>query len=219
MQIITIITAAGPIGISIFVILLCMSVCSIGIMISKYFHLRSTYNKAMKGLEGFEEAKSLQEAIQSLGSVPSSPLFAVAQHGVKEFNRSKDAHVHAEIVVDNVRRSLHQGINNQVNALNVGLSFLATAANTAPFIGLLGTVWGIMNSFHSISMMKSAAISTVAPGISEALLATAVGLFVAIPAAVAYNMFLGKISRIENALINFAGTFLNSVQRELHSNR
>ena len=96
---------------------------------------------------------------------------------------------------------------------------LATTANTAPFIGLFGTVWGIMSSFHSIGMLKSASLATVAPGISEALVATAIGLGVAVPATVGFNIFMGRLSQVDTLLVNFAGFFLNRVQRELNAHR
>ena len=101
----------------------------------------------------------------------------------------------------------------------IALSFLATSANTAPFIGLFGTVWGIMNTFHAIGAMKSASLATVAPGISEALIATAMGLLVAIPATIGYNTFHGSLGVLETRLVNFAGMFLNRVQRELNAHR
>ena len=123
------------------------------------------------------------------------------------------------MVVDNVRRSLRQGVNIEMARLTASLSSLATAANTAPFIGLFGTVWGIMNTFHAIGAMKSASLATVAPGISEALIATALGLVVAIPATVAYNSFLGRLDQLESRLVNFAGMFLNRVQREINAHR
>ena len=103
--------------------------------------------------------------------------------------------------------------------LSSSLSFLATAANTAPFIGLFGTIWGIMHTFHCIGAMKSASLATVAPGISEALIATAFGLAVAIPATVGYNIFVGKLGDLESKLVNFAGMFLNRVHRELNANK
>ena len=167
----------------------------------------------------FEQARDLREAVQTLGADPSSPLYYVAHQGVLEFNRSKDAGNDSEIIVDNVRRSLRQGVATELARLQHSLSMLATTANTAPFIGLFGTVWGIMSSFHSIGMQKSASLATVAPGISEALIATAMGLAVAIPATVGYNVFLGRLSQVDTRLVNFAGVFLNRVQRELNAQR
>ena len=134
-----------------------------------------------------------------------------------EFNRSKEAGNSSEIVVDNVRRSLRQGVASEMARLERSLSLLATTANTAPFIGLFGTVWGIMHSFHSIGMLKSASLATVAPGISEALVATAIGLGVAVPATIGFNIFMGKLSQVDT--LNFAGVFLNRVQRELNAHR
>ena len=199
--------------------LVCLSIYSWAIIIGKWVTLHSAHGKASEGLERFENARDLRQAVQSLGGDPSSPLYAVAQQGVLEFNRSKEAGASEEVVVDNVRRALHQGVGMELGRLNRSLSVLATAANTAPFIGLFGTVWGIMNSFHAIGLMKSASLATVAPGISEALIATAIGLAVAIPATIAYNLFLGRLGGIETLLVNFAGAFLNRVQREINVQR
>ena len=197
-------------------LLACMSLLSWAVIIGKWVSLRSAGAKSGAGLERFQGARDLRQAVQSLGGDPSSPLYAVAQHGVREFNDSKEAGVSEEVVVDNVRRALHQGVSLELARLNSSLAVLATTANTAPFIGLFGTVWGIMNSFHAIGMMRSASLATVAPGISEALVATAIGLAVAIPATIAYNLFLGRLNRIETFLVNFAGEFLNRVQREIN---
>ena len=136
-----------------------------------------------------------------------------------EFNSSKEAGNSEEVIVENVRRALRQGVSTEMTRLSSSLSFLATTANTAPFIGLFGTIWGIMHTFHSIGAMKSASLATVAPGISEALIATAFGLAVAIPATVGYNIFVGKLGDLESKLVNFAGMFLNRVHRELNANK
>ena len=196
-------------------LLVLMSVSSWSLMIYKFFSLSSAKSKAIEGIARFTNARDLRDAVQSLGNDLSSPLYHVAHQGVAEFNRLKDADSATDVLVDNVRRSLRQGVSESMTHLSSSLSFLATTANTAPFIGLFGTVWGIMHSFHKIGQMKTAAIATVAPGISEALIATAVGLFVAIPATVGYNSFLTKVTDIEAELVNFAGVFLNRVQREV----
>lgn len=200
-------------------ILVLMSVGSWGMMIQKTLALNAAYRKARQGTDLFEKAPSLREAVLSLGSDRSSPLYFVAHQGVMEFNRSKEAGNSSEIVVDNVRRSLRQGVASEMARLERSLSLLATTANTAPFIGLFGTVWGIMHSFHSIGLLKSASLATVAPGISEALVATAIGLGVAVPATIGFNIFMGKLSQVDTLLVNFAGVFLNRVQRELNAHR
>jgi TolQ protein len=199
--------------------LLVMSVSSWTLIIYKWITLGSAKKKALSGIERFTNARDLRDAVQSLGGDANSPLYHVAQQGVAEFNRLKEAGNSGDVVADNVRRALRQGVNESMSKLQTSISFLATTANTAPFIGLFGTVWGIMYSFHQIGLQKSASLATVAPGISEALIATAVGLFVAIPATIGYNSFLSSMQAIESELVNFAGVFLNRVQRELNAYR
>ena len=218
-DIIGIMAQASLLAQAVLGLLVLMSVMSWAMMFQKWFALSGALHKAENGLKRFEQARDLREAVQTLGADPSSPLYYVAHQGVLEFNRSKDAGNDSEIIVDNVRRSLRQGVATELARLQHSLSMLATTANTAPFIGLFGTVWGIMSSFHSIGMQKSASLATVAPGISEALIATAMGLAVAIPATVGYNVFLGRLSQVDTRLVNFAGVFLNRVQRELNAQR
>ena len=196
-----------------------MSIISWTIMFNKWLTLSSAKKRAAKGINAFQDAKSLREAVQAVGTDVSSPLFFVAQQGVDEYTRLRDNVNSSTVIADNVQRSLEQGVSMQSASLSSALPFLATCANSAPFIGLFGTVWGIMHSFQTIGQMKSAALAAVAPGISEALVATAIGLAVAIPAAIGYNMFLGKLQDIEVQLNSFSGVFLNRVQRELHTQR
>lgn len=203
----------------VLALLVLMSIASWGLMIQKYFSLSAASSKAKKGIEWFDKAANLREAVQSLGADPSSPLYFIAHQGVLEFNRSRELGNANDVVVDNVRRALRQGAASEMARLQSSLSFLATTANTAPFIGLFGTVWGIMNSFHAIGLSKSASLATVAPGISEALVATAIGLAVAVPATIGYNLFMGKLSQVDTLLVNFAGYFLNRVQREINAHR
>ncbi|MBQ7739201.1 MAG: MotA/TolQ/ExbB proton channel family protein [Desulfovibrionaceae bacterium] len=203
----------------VLALLVIMSITSWGLMIQKAVSLSSAYRRAKSGIERFDSSGSLREAVKSLGADPISPLYFIAHQGVHEFNRSKELGNDSAIIVDNVRRALRQGVASELARLQNSLSILATTANTAPFIGLFGTVWGIMHSFHSIGMLKTASLATVAPGISEALVATAIGLGVAVPATVGFNIFMGKLSQIDTLLVNFAGFFLNRVQRELNAQR
>lgn len=203
----------------VLALLVLMSILSWALMIKKYFGLNAAKRKASIGIERFDKAGSLREAVQSLGADPASPLYYIAHQGVVEFNRSRELGNSSEIVVDNVRRALRQGASSEMSRLQSSLSFLATTANTAPFIGLFGTVWGIMNSFHAIGLSKSASLATVAPGISEALVATAIGLAVAVPATIGFNLFMGKLSQVDTLLVNFTSYFINRVQRELNAHR
>ena len=213
-NVIEIITKATIVAQVVLGILGFMSVMSWFVIIFKFFSLSSAKRKALSGVNRFTDARDLREAVQSLSYDTNSPVYHVAKLGVAEFNRVRDAGNSEEVMSDNMRRALRQGVSEAMTRLSSSLSFLATTANTAPFIGLFGTVWGIMHSFHEISLKKTAAIATVAPGISEALIATALGLFVAIPATMGYNMFLSRLTAIEAELVNFAGVFLNRVQRE-----
>ncbi len=219
MSILSLLAQATLVAKAVLALLLLMSIASWAMMFRKWLSIRSALAKAEDGMDRFDKSRDLREAVQSLGGDPASPLYTVAHEGVTEFNRSKEAGTTEDVVVDNVRRSLRQGVDMEMTRISSSLSFLATAANTAPFIGLFGTVWGIMHTFHSIGAMKSASLATVAPGISEALIATAMGLAVAIPATVGYNTFTGRLGVLETRLVNFAGMFLNRVQRELNAHR
>ncbi len=215
----TMIANASLVAKGVLAILFLMSVGSWGLMIQKAIVLGAARRKAQAGTARFEQAANLRDAVQQLGADASSPLYAVAQRGVLEFNRSKELGNSSEVIVDNVRRALRQGVGSELSRLQASFSVLATCSNTAPFIGLFGTVWGIMHSFHSIGMSKSASLATVAPGISEALVATAIGLAVAVPATIGFNFFLGRLAQIDTLLVNFAGIFLNRIQRELNAHR
>ena len=117
--------------------------------------------------------------------------------------------------IDNVKRALRRAINTETTRMTQMVPFLATTGNTTPFIGLFGTVWGVMSSFHGIGQKGSASLAVVAPGISEALIATAAGLAAAIPAVVAFNHFMYKIRIIESELQNFSADFLNIIERDI----
>jgi len=120
-------------------------------------------------------------------------------------------------IVDAVNRSMRVAVSKEIRDLEQNLAFLATVGSTAPYIGLLGTVWGIMNSFISIGQQQSATLATVAPGIAEALVATAIGLFAAIPAVVAYNRFNDAVDRLEGSYENFRDEFIALLERQVLS--
>jgi biopolymer transport protein TolQ len=119
--------------------------------------------------------------------------------------------------MESVERSLRKAQTTQLDAVESLVPFLATIGSTAPFVGLFGTVWGIMNSFHEIGVTQNATLATVAPGISEALIATATGLAAAIPAVIAYNFFIERIKTLDNEMENFSRDFLNIIKRHFLS--
>lgn len=200
-------------------LLIGMSLISWSIIFLKLFVLRRARRQAVVDFKKFQAAPDLGSAVQLLARGPDSPLYPLAYQAVAELKRLEGASMapapKSRIAMDNLRRVLRQNISLSLGRLASSLPFLATCASTAPFIGLFGTVWGIMHSFHAIGVMKSASLATVAPGLSEALVVTAIGLAVAIPASIGYNFFRGVLAGIEVELINFAGAFLNRVQREL----
>ncbi len=203
----------------VLAILVCMSLASWSIIFLKLFTLSSARKDAAHDSKLFQESENLKMAMRAVSQNKNSPCYAVGLQAFEELMRMEEADLDpaekSRVAMDNIRRTLRQAVASELGMLTKSLSFLATCANATPFIGLFGTVWGIMNSFHSIGLQQSAALAAVAPGISEALVATAIGLGVAIPATLAYNFFLGYIRHIERELIGFSGAFLNRIQREV----
>ena len=195
-------------------ILFIMSIGSWGLIIQKAILLGAAQRKSTAGIASFEKAANLREAVQMLGTDPASPLYSVAQKGVTEFNRSKELGNSSEVIVDNVRRALRQGVASELSRLQSSFSVLATCSNTAPFIGLFGTVWGIMDAFTGLGNLESASLAVVAPGIAEALVATAIGLFAAIPAVIGYNRFAYSLDRLSSQYESFMQEFQNILGRQ-----
>ncbi|WP_423907658.1 protein TolQ [Candidatus Spongiihabitans sp.] len=135
--------------------------------------------------------------------------------GFREFNRlAQKQNVDRSHMVDGVHRSMRVALSRETSDLEANLSFLATVGSTSPYVGLLGTVWGIMNSFQSLGSMQQVTIATVAPGIAEALIATAMGLFAAIPAVIAYNKFANTADKLNSRYEIFMEEFLSIVSRQ-----
>ena len=194
----------------ILLILIGMSVISWAIIFKKRKAFKQTQEENEKFLDLFWSAATLEQVKDKLERHGESPLSRIFNTGFSELKRvSRKKNLTLGDGVDNLERSLKKGQSQEVALLEERLSFLATTGSTAPFIGLLGTVVGIMTSFRAISNSGSASLATVAPGISEALFATAVGLFAAIPAVMAYNYLLNEIQKQENDMNSFVSEFLN----------
>jgi biopolymer transport protein TolQ len=137
--------------------------------------------------------------------------------GFREFaHLRKSAGVDPMAVIHGSQRAMRVAMNREVETLETHLSFLATVGSTSPYVGLFGTVWGIMNSFMALGAIKQATIASVAPGIAEALIATAMGLFAAIPAVIAYNRYSNDVERLINRYDIFAEEFSTILQRQAH---
>lgn len=172
-------------------------------------------------LAKFEKSNSLDNIYDNLDRFPDSSLARAFSAGYAEMKRLAES-PHGEkkegtllqlTGIDNVERTLRKSIELEIAQMESKVSWLATTGSTGPFIGLFGTVWGIMSSFHKIGQMGTATLAVVAPGISEALVATAIGLAAAIPAVMLYNHFISEIKRQEMVLNNFASDFLNIAKR------
>lgn len=175
-------------------------------------------------LELFSSGREIGKTYLDSKTFQSSPLAKIFRAGYGEFNRTKMAHSNPEEtklfqqqqpIKDNVERAVKKVMTIQSSRLERGLTFLATTGNTCPFIGLFGTVWGIMSSFRSIGMKGSASLGVVAPGIAEALVATAAGLAAAIPAVVAFNYFNRRARASQIEMGSFISDFMSMVERGL----
>ncbi|MEE4607762.1 MAG: protein TolQ [Desulfobacteraceae bacterium] len=216
---------AGLVVQLVLLTLLFFSVSSWAIMIMKYRYLRRAFEESARFSDFFWKSTDLTEAFNRAKLLAGSPVARVFRVGYVELRRVQQQGVGPDGQRkpgnpfsrggDNVRRALRRAINSEVARMSQMVPFLATTGNTTPFIGLFGTVWGIMNSFHGIGLRGSASLAVVAPGISEALVATAAGLAAAIPAVIAYNYFTQKIRLIETELYNFASDFQNILERDI----
>jgi biopolymer transport protein TolQ len=220
---------AGPMGQMVMLTLLIFSLASWSIIFMKTRLFKKAINDTNDFLEAFWSSKTLNEANDAAVDHPLSPEAAVFQAGFSELqkinkirNRGEENITNEPLemqlaTMDNLKRAIRKAESQEVAALGKSLPFLATTGSAAPFIGLFGTVWGIMASFHDIGMRGSASLAVVAPGISEALVATAAGLAVAIPAVIAYNFFANQLVEVESEMQNFSTDFLNLVERDLLS--
>lgn len=146
-----------------------------------------------------------------------SGMEVIFESGFREFaHLRKNSGVESMVVLQGVQRAMRVALNREIDALEMHLSFLATVGSTSPYVGLFGTVWGIMNSFMALGAVKQATIASVAPGIAEALVATAMGLFAAIPAVIAYNRYSNDVERLISRYDIFAEEFSSILQRQFH---
>lgn len=216
------ITSASPVVQLTLLILIGLSVCCWAIIYSKFRQFKAQQQADEPFVDQFWRASSLDEIFDTVDRYPESPAARVFKAGYLELRKIADSKLakksdddSAPLLsgIDNLERSLRKAIDLEVSMLESRLSLLATTGSTGPFIGLFGTVWGIMGSFHKIAQTNMASLAVVAPGISEALIATAIGLAAAIPATVSFNHFISQTKQRELDLNNFANDFLNIVKR------
>ena len=146
----------------------------------------------------------------------SGPMERIFASGMREYQKLRERRIaDTGTLLDGARRAMRASYQRELDAIEINLSFLATVGSVSPYVGLFGTVWGIMHAFTGLAALEQVTLATVAPGIAEALVATAIGLFAAIPAVVAYNRFAHDIDRIANRLETFIEEFSNILQRNL----
>ncbi|HHF42627.1 MAG: protein TolQ [Candidatus Aminicenantes bacterium] len=200
----------------VLLVLLFFSVFSWAIILFKRKSLKTADLQSKKFLDAFRRSRNLSDVTEAARKYKASPLASLFLAGFKElahYTRGNPSHQLEPAHLERINRALIKASNEEVSRLEKMMNFLATTGSVTPFIGLFGTVWGIMDAFHEIGLLKSASLTTVAPGIAEALIATALGLFAAIPAVIAYNYFLHRIKEITVKMEDFSIEFLNITER------
>ncbi|MDC0545558.1 protein TolQ [Gammaproteobacteria bacterium] len=204
---------------TVIIILILASIVSWMIIFERWLYLKKISQELLDFETSFWSDAGLDALLSSSQEENHNPVGAeyIFQVGYLDYKRLTKECLGPDIVMDSVQRNMRVALAKEQSLLEKHLPFLATVASVSPYVGLFGTVWGIMNSFRGLAGASQATLSAVAPGISEALIATAIGLFAAIPALVAYNKF---ISESDNLLSNFEGfkeEFLAVLYRDIHS--
>ena len=211
------ISQSGPVAKLVLLILLAASMFSWALIFAKLRVLKKASWENTEFLNVFWNSRSIDEVLMKSERFDRSPVARIFRNGARELKKVNDTAGSEPRSMDNVGRALSRSANSEVADLERNVSWLATTASATPFIGLFGTVWGIMNSFQSIGASGAANLAIVAPGISEALITTAMGIAAAVPAVIAYNHILVKIKRIAIDLDCFSQDFLNIIHRRVPS--
>jgi biopolymer transport protein TolQ len=216
----SIILRADPIGKAVIALLTVASVWSWAIIFEKIIALRAVNSRSDKFEDRFWSGGSVDTLYDEVARKPNSPIAALFAAAMREWRQSTAPdHTGQQTILGGVKerieRVMHVTLGREMGRLERNVGFLATVGSTAPFIGLFGTVWGIMNAFQGIAVQKNTNLATVAPGISEALFATALGLVAAIPAVIAYNRFSSELDRYAHRLEGFTGEFTAIVSRQI----
>jgi biopolymer transport protein TolQ len=218
-SIVSLFLRADPIVKAVFVLLLLASIWSWVIIINKWIVLASLRRRADKFEKTFWSGQSLDDLYQQFAQKTDNPMTAVFNSALREWRRAFDGGAPREALLAGVKDRIDKAMNvtilRETDGIERQLGFLATVGATAPFVGLFGTVWGIMNSFSAIAARHDTTLAVVAPGIAEALFATAMGLLAAIPAVIFYNKFVNDISRYSGRLEGFADEFSAILSRQL----
>ena len=198
-----------------------VSVCSWAIIIDKSLKSRGLRSSSRLFEDMFWSGGSLEDLYDQIGNIPTDPMSSVFSEAMREWRLSKKRGLVSKgeearaSLRERVQQKMNLTIDREIEQLEKNMSFLASVGSTAPFVGLFGTVWGIMDAFQSIAATKTTALSVVAPGIAEALFATALGLVAAIPAVIAYNKISHDLDRYSQRLEGFSAEFISILSRQL----
>lgn len=218
-DLIELVLSASPVVQAVMLILAFMSIAAWAVAFAKSYQIRKLVGQSRKFEKAFwdtQELSGLYTQVESSRDSASGVALIFAD-GFKEFVRLKQQGVtDSNDLIAGSERSMKIAFTRQSDRLENHLAFLATVGSSAPYIGLFGTVWGVMHAFQSLGNVQHATLAAVAPGISEALIATAIGLFAAIPAVIAYNRLSNKVDRVLSEYENFAEGFLTILQRQAH---
>ena len=213
-SIFTLVMQAGLVVQLVMAGLLLTSLASWSVIFGKVFSLRSL----RRGNDDFERefwsGKNLNDLYSAAsGKADSAPMERIFASGMREFLKLRERRQEASAQLDGARRAMRASLQRELDVIEGNVGFLASVGSVSPYVGLFGTVWGIMHAFVGLANVQQVTLATVAPGIAEALVATAIGLFAAIPAVVAYNRFARDIDRIAIQLESFIEEFSNILQR------
>ncbi|WP_018404351.1 protein TolQ [Marinobacter gelidimuriae] len=213
------ISNAGVLVQLVMLLLLLASVASWALILQRIQVFRKAQQSRMAFEERFWSGMDLGQLYREVAAEPTpfSGMESIFRAGFREFSRLRQQSHDAGAVMDGAQRAMRVAFSREQERLEASLPFLATVGSTSPYIGLFGTVWGIMNSFRGLAQVQQATLATVAPGISEALIATAMGLFAAIPAVIAYNRFAARSDALLKNYETFAEEFSSILHRRVHS--
>jgi biopolymer transport protein TolQ len=202
----------------VIALLMAISIASWAAIFRKYFALKRVQRLNEEFEADFWSGTSLNELASAAkkNDPRAGPMERIFASGMREYQKLRERRIDDNsALLDGARRAMRASFQRELDAIETNLSFLASVGSVSPYVGLFGTVWGIMHSFTGLASMTQVTLATVAPGIAEALVATAIGLFAAIPAVVAYNRFAHDIDRIAIKLETFIEEFSNILQRNL----
>jgi biopolymer transport protein TolQ len=203
---------------AVVLLLITVSVISWAAIFRKIFALKRVHRLTASFERDFWSGTNLNELYQNASrkAEESSPMERIFASGMREFHKLRERRItQPDALLDGARRAMRASYQREIDALEVNLSFLASVGSVSPYVGLFGTVWGIMHAFTGLASLTQVTLATVAPGIAEALVATAIGLFAAIPAVLGYNRFAHEIDRVANRLDTFMDEFSNILHRNV----